>query len=159
MPKLRIKAINCVSAATGVDGPVVNAIAALPESIPALDEIEASIRQAVRAVPGLIEAIDVARQDPDNLYLTSNPAGGLDNAVWPGNGQTCDMQAGQSVAPGLELAFQDSLNISLWDYDSASDDDLLGSIQVSADDVGQDVLRKAASPVEGSIYYVHCVVS
>jgi Ca2+-dependent lipid-binding protein len=62
---------------------------------------------------------------------------------------------GQSTAPNLALSFDGSLNLSLWDYDSGSRDDLLGSITVEESELGNELLKKAASDIEDSIYYVH----
>jgi len=47
------------------------------------------------------------------------------------------------------------MNISLWDYDSFSDDDLLGSVTILESEAGTgDVAKLASSVVEGSAYYV-----
>lgn len=158
MATATINMIYCVSAATGIDGGVNRALTSLA---PVLNVGELggdslnAIQTAINALPGLLEAVDQARQDPDDLYVTTNTAGGLDNAVWPGNQRTQPTQAGQSQSIRLPLQFSGNLNVSLWDYDSSSDDDLLGSITVLEAEAGRgDIAKLAASAVESSAYYV-----
>jgi hypothetical protein len=146
--------IYCVQPATGTDGAVNRAIAGLPQTILA-DQGLAAVAQTLQAVPGLLAAIDEARADPDDLYLTAGTVGDVDRAIWPGPGQTMPLRAGQTVAPGVTLAFAGSQNISLWDYDGVSRDDLLGSFTIFDHEIGQELFKLAASTVEGSIYYVH----
>jgi hypothetical protein len=87
--------------------------------------------------------------------VTSDTAGGVDNAIWPGAGTTQDTQAGQSHNPNLALEFSDNTNVSLWDYDWASDDDLLGSVTIYESEAGTgEIAKLASSAVEGSAYYV-----
>lgn len=158
MATAKVSMIYCVSAATGVDGGVNRAIADLAPSLSgeALSgDSEAAIKTAINAVPGLIEAIDTARQDPDDLYVTTDTAGGVANRVWPTASETKPTQAGQSQNPRLELEFSGNLNISLWDYDSGSGDDLLGSVTVLESEAGEgEIAKLAASTVESSAYYV-----
>jgi hypothetical protein len=149
-----IRTIYCVQQATGTDGGLNQAILALPELIvPHFGG--ASLVNEIRALPGVIEAIDAVRADPDDLYVTTNTEGGRDNAIWPGPGRNGSMRAGQSVAPNISVDFADSQNISLWDYDSVSRDDLLGSITIFESERGPgEMARVARSAVEGSCYYI-----
>ncbi|MFL9901313.1 hypothetical protein PQR75_29895 [Paraburkholderia fungorum] len=157
MANVVIRTLYCIREATGTDMGVNIAIANLPGTLPAATGL-GSIDAAVKAVPGLIAAIDGARGDPDDLYLTTSTERGLGNKVWPTDRETMPVGTGQSTAPNLALSFDGSLNVSLWDYDSGSRDDLLGSITVEESELGNELLKKAASDVEGSIYYVHCRV-
>lgn len=144
----------CLRQATGTDFGVNNALAGLAPSL-ALGQLGAPLEDFVRMLPGVIGAIDSARSDPDELYLTVDTAGGLDNAIWPGGGTTIDIQAGQSRTPHVKVSVDYSLNISLWDYDSVSDDDLLGSITMFESERGQgEIAKLAKSDVENSYYYV-----
>jgi len=158
MATATINMLYCVSAATGIDSGVNTALSNLAPTLPLSElgtDASSAIQSAVQAVPGLLQAIDVARQDPDQLYVTSDTAAGVDHAIWPGNGTTQDTQAGQSHDAGLTLEFSDNMNISLWDYDSFSDDDLLGSVTILESEAGTgDVAKLASSVVEGSAYYV-----
>jgi hypothetical protein len=150
-----ISMIYCVHQATGTDIGVNEAIAGLPEKI--LPEELGGVRalEVIRALPGVIAAIDTARSDPDDLYVTTNTDGGRDNAIWPGAGRDVKMQADQSVAPRITVPFSGSQNISLWDYDSVSDDDLLGSVTMFESEQGQgEIAKLAKSTVESSYYYV-----
>jgi hypothetical protein len=107
-------------------------------------------------VVGLVDILDKVRSDPDNLYMTTVTEGGLDNAIWPTDGSTNDMQQGQSVFPEITVDFPGfGVNISLFDFDDVSDDDLLASITILESEQGEGVKSKLGrSEVEGSVYYV-----
>ena len=153
MPTATIETIRCVRSASGIDASVFEAIASLPLEVAPL-EVDAVI-EAVKALPGVIEAIDTARDDPDNLYLTTDTTGDRDLAVWPGPGSDVSVRPDQSISPALTIDFEFSQNLSLWDYDTVSRDDHLGSILIEASQAGQgEVARLASSEVEGSVYYV-----
>lgn len=155
MPTATVSTIFCVQQATGTDLAVNEAIANLPQTLLPEQIAGVSAIAAIRALPGVISAIDTARSDPDDLYVTTNTNGGRDNAIWPEPGTNVAMQAGQSVAPELTVDFSTSQNLSLWDYDSVSDDDLLGSVMMLADEQGQgEIVKLASSAVESSYYYV-----
>jgi hypothetical protein len=158
MATATIKMIFCVQQATGTDFAVNAAIAALPEKIVPGQFSGSRLLDAVRSLPGVISAIDTARADPDDLYVTANTEGVIDNAIWPGSGNTVDMQAGQSVTPEIAIDFSHSQNISLWDEDT-SGDDLLGSVTIMETEQGQgEIAKLAKSSVEGSVYYVFYTV-
>jgi hypothetical protein len=108
----------------------------------------------ISGLPEVIAAIDTARSDPDDLFITTDTAGNLDSAIWPGSRQTVDMQAGQSQTLLLDIPFSYAVNVSLWDED-VSANDLLGSITVREDEAGTGELAKLAkSDVESSAYNV-----
>jgi hypothetical protein len=154
MATARIFMICCVKESTGTDVSVLNAVANLPATV-LPDELGTDIVASIRAVPGVLEAIDAAREDPDDLYVTTETEGDRDRAIWPGPGLSKSILAGQSVKPDFSVPFSFSQNISLWDYDSGSGDDPLGSVTVFESEQGAGVLAKlAANPVEGSAYYV-----
>ncbi|WP_434030260.1 hypothetical protein [[Pseudomonas] boreopolis] len=156
MPVATITTVFCFQQATGVDGAVNTAVFALVPDVISLDQyLGRSAQDVIRAMPGVLQAIDQARADPDQLYITTSTAGGRDNAIWPAPGADVEMQAGQSNDVNLELPFEHSLNLSLWDYDSGSGDDLLGSVTLYAGEQGAgEKVRKAWSSVEGSCYFV-----
>ncbi len=154
MPQATVSMIYCVQQATGTDAAVNDAIAGLPELL-LPGEFGGMPLQAIRALPGVIAAVDAARSDPDDLYITTNTGGGRDNAVWPSPGGVVQIQAGQSETPDFTVDFDHSQNLSLWDYDSVSDDDLLGSVTMFASEQGQgEIAKLARSPIENSYYYV-----
>ena len=154
MPVANIATIFCVQQATGTDSAVNEAILSLPELLMPQEFGDMPIN-VIRALPGVVSAIDTARSDPDDLYITTGTASGRASAVWPGNDSTVPVQAGQSFTPGLSFQFEDSQNLSLWDYDSASDDDLLGSVTLFASEQGQgEIAKLARSTIENSAYYV-----
>ncbi|MCX4755697.1 hypothetical protein [Kitasatospora purpeofusca] len=69
-----------------------------------------------------------ARSDPDDLYRTTDTAGGPDHGIRPGGEQTNSIQAGRSAQPGIDVPVPFARNVSLRDYDSVSSEDLLGSV-------------------------------
>ncbi|WP_369166756.1 hypothetical protein AB5J49_02180 [Streptomyces sp. R28] len=147
--------VYCVHAATGTDATVNEALGALAGKVP-LNEVGVSSAQAfVQSIPQAIAAIDAARGDPDDLYITTTTSGGVDGAIWPGNGSTGSVNSGQTQPLGVSVPVDFVQNLSLWDYDSASDDDLLGSIRIEESEQGAGpIARLASSPAEGSAYYV-----
>jgi hypothetical protein len=144
----------CLRQATGTDAGVNQALADIVDVV-ALDQIGESLADFVKGLPATIGAMDSARSDPDDLYLTTNTGGGLDNAIWPGGETTQSMQADQSAAPGISVPVNFSQNVSLWDHDSVSDDDLLGSVHILEEEQGRgNIARLAKSDIESSYYYV-----
>lgn len=158
MPTVNIQTLLCVRSASGIDGGVFEAFAQIPATfVP--DEISAVIA-SIRALPGVVEAIDAARTDPDNIYMTTSTNEGRENAIWPPEGVEIEMLPDQSHEINLNLDFNFSQNISLFDHDTVSADDHLGSIMVSADEAGMGPrVGKAASQVEGSVYFITYEVS
>ncbi|GAA4452237.1 hypothetical protein [Phytohabitans houttuyneae] len=150
-----ITGILCVRHATGTDDAVNQALAGLVGAIGIGELGGLSLSEFVKRGPGVVEAIDTARSDPDQLYLTTDTSGGLEKAVWPQGGGTVEMQAGQSVAPGLSLPVTSSQSVSLWEYDTVSGDDLLGSVTIMESEAGAgEIAKLAKSEVESSFYYV-----
>jgi hypothetical protein len=147
--------ISCLRHATGTDAGVNQALADLAPSIPFEELGGISLLDFVTALPGVLAAVDSARSDPDNLYMTAETSGGLANAIWPPDGTTVDMQAGQSRAPGVTVPVSYAQNISLFDHDWPSGDDLLGSVSIFESELGAGELSKLAkSDVESSYYYI-----
>lgn len=154
MPIATVTTVYCVQQASGADVGALQALTRLPAALLAA-ELGGDLLQAITSLPDVVAAVDTARSDPDDLYLTTDTVGDVDAAVWPAPGVTKSMQAGQSAEVMLALEFGHSLNVSLWDHDSVSDDDLLGSVTILTSDTGQgEVARLASSRVEGSVYYV-----
>jgi hypothetical protein len=153
MPTAVVQTVRCIRSASGIDSGVFEAFAQLPlVALPA--EID-QIVQTVRALPGVIEAIDAARSDPDNLYITATTNADRDQALWPPPGVDVDMLPDQSATPDVSIDFETTQNLSLFDHDSVSADDHLGSIMMEAAEQGQgEIARLASSSVEGSVYYV-----
>jgi len=148
-----LKTLYCFQHATGTDGAVNTAVFGLIPDVIALGHAGGAVKDVVEAIPGVIEAIAIARNDPDNLYLTFSTEGGRDSAFWPGPGRDTEMRAGQSVYLGLSYEFNGSMNLSMWDYDDVSRDDLLGSVTVEEAEAGAgEFIKKAFSTIEGSCY-------
>jgi hypothetical protein len=155
--------IHCVKEASGTD--LGSLSPALQEAFNSLlpRELPAGQRpgDVVAGFAGLITAIDEARSDPDNLYITTNTEGVIANSIWPGGGATQPLQASQSVQPQIDIDFENRVNLSLWDEDGVFDsDDLLGSITIEeAERDGGEITRFAYSKVESSAYYITYTVS
>lgn len=159
MPNVVIRSLFCVHAATGTDAGLNAVIAGIPESLEFLAmPSDAQLQGVIRAIPGLIDAIDAARADPDDLYLTNDTSGGVENRIWPIDKKYHPVNTNQLVTLGVAIAFEDKLNLSLWDHDSSSDDDLLGSIVIDSVDVGKEMTKKAWSEIESSVYLVSYLV-
>jgi hypothetical protein len=153
MPVGTILALVCVRSASGIDAGVFQAFAQLPPQI--VPSQIGFVLDALRAAPGVLEAIDAARSDPDNLYVTLQTSGDRDLAIWPGPGQSVDMLPDQSASLGVGVEFGFSQNVSLFDHDSISGDDHLGSVMMLAGEQGQgEIAKLASSSVEGSAYYI-----
>lgn len=145
----------CLHAATGTDAGVNQALADLAAAVPLTELGAGSLEDVVRAVPSVVQMIDTARSDCDDLYITTDTAGGLAQSIWPGGEQTVSIQAGQSASPGISVPVSFAQNVSLWDFDSVSSDDLLGSVQILEEEQGRgNIAKLAKSDVEGSVYYV-----
>ncbi|MFG3436820.1 hypothetical protein ACGF0J_06200 [Nonomuraea sp. NPDC047897] len=150
-----IQEIYCVRHATGTDAGANQALGDLASVVTESQLGSEPLSSFVRRFPGVVAAMDSARSDPDNLYITMDTSGDLDQSVWPPGHSTVDMQADQSRAPGLSVPVSHSQNISLWDHDGVSSDDLLGSITIREDERGVGQIAKLAkSDVESSCYYV-----
>jgi hypothetical protein len=155
-----VRMIFCVKESTGTDlGAIFQSVVTGLSQLPPVISSEIPVTQVVQVVPGLVEAIDSARSDPDDLYVTASTEGELSNAIWPfddnGEPTTVDIQAGQSVAPDVSVDFDFSQNLSLFDFDTVSADDLLGSITMLESEQGAGPITKLAmSRVEGSAYYI-----
>jgi hypothetical protein len=150
-----IQMIYCISPSSGTDAGFNQAIAALPETV-LVSQLGAGFTGLIPGLAAIINAIDQTRQDPDNVFISTDTTGDLDNAIWPGNRQDVDMRAGQSVNVNIRIPFSFSLNISLWDFDTISRNDLLGSFTIfeQSDTRAGTLARKAANPLENSAYYV-----
>ncbi|MFI7452274.1 hypothetical protein ACIBQX_32595 [Nonomuraea sp. NPDC049714] len=150
-----IQQIWCLRQATGTDLGVVQALSGLAPAQVLSQLGVSSIESFVRGIPEVVGAMDSARSDPDNLFITTDTSGDLDNSIWPHGNTTVDVQAGQSLTPGITLPVSFSQNISLFDHDSASGNDLLGSITIFESERGAgEIAKLAKSEVESSYYYV-----
>jgi hypothetical protein len=150
-----IHEILCVSQATGVDGPAVQALAKLASRFVPADFEPLGLTDGIRSLPEVILAIDSVRDDPDDFFVTFVTKGDVGSRVWPTDTETVPMRAGQSVSPQLEVEIDFSQNVSLWDHDVVSANDLLGSITITAEETGQgQIAKKASSQIENSVYFV-----
>lgn len=146
--------IWCLRHSTGTDFGVVQALSGLAPAHVLSQLGVGSIESFVKGLPGVVGAMDSARSDPDNVFLTTDTSGDLDNSIWPPGNTTVDMQAGQSVTPGIMIPVSFSQNLSLWDHDPVSDNDLLGSITIFESERGAgEIAKLAKSEVETSYYF------
>jgi hypothetical protein len=158
MATATILQIYCVKEASGTDiSPALTAQLewALSSLLPFLT---GGVQPAnyVSSIGSLVALLDQARSDPDDLYITTTTSGGVENAIWPLGGTTNPMQQGQSVFPNITVPIPFfGQNISLWDYDSVSPDDLLASIAIYEWEKPLGVISKLGrSLIETSAYYI-----
>ena len=153
MATATIHTVYCVLASTGTDTGVLQAVAGLADTV-LPSEVGGQLLQGIQTLPSVISAIDFARNDPDDLYITLATSAGQENAIWPSPGNHGSVNSGQSVDLESSFDFGFSQNLSLWDWDNFSDD-LLGSVTMFASEAGSGPVAKVArSQVEGSAYYV-----
>lgn len=104
-------------------------------------------------IPGLVAAIDEARADPDQLYLSlSNQE--RDRKIWPIGGDVVEINGGQIVRPNLRVPFNEVVDINFWEWDGGSDDDFLGRLTVDLTHVGGVRYQVVSNPAEGNVYVV-----
>jgi hypothetical protein len=160
---------KCVTAATGVDvaafkgitdliADAAKAAARVLES--SRPDISAAIDAAgavVRGVPEVAAAIDAARSDPDQLYLSMSNTQGVHKRIWPLDREVSEVHSGNFVSLSdvrVPLNQKRTVSINLWEYDSGSGDDPLGTLAFAwSDGLGKNV-QVVASAVEGSMYIV-----
>ncbi len=165
---LRFDSARCVIAATGIDGAALTAVtdAAADASRAAARVIGEgkTIGKALeaaggvfKAVPAIAKAIDEAGQYPDQLYITRGGSRGVDGRVWPlGSREYVEVSSGQVVRFQRDLRFllRDPVDLSFWEYDSLTSDDLLGTLIVEIDKpIGWHV-DTVTSEAEGAAYLV-----
>ncbi|MFG1948103.1 hypothetical protein [Nonomuraea sp. NPDC048826] len=151
----RIQQVWCLRHATGTDTGVVEGLADLAP-VKLLSELDGgALADFIKGLPHVVSAIDSARSDPDDFFITTTTSGHLDESIWPPDHTTVEMQADQTQTPNVDVPVQFSQNISLWDFDDISDNDLLGSITVLESEAGAGSIAKLAkSEIESSYYYV-----
>lgn len=166
---VRLIEARCLAVASGIDqaaltevlnlsGDVTAAAAnAVGTSDPAVSAGLNAATSVLRRVPAVAAAIDAARQDPDQLYLTRGNAEGRGNRIWPYGKQHERILNGQSAQfnnLNLPLGPIHRLNIGFWEYDSGSGDDYLGTLTIDpSSPVGRKV-QLVTNPVEGALYLV-----
>ncbi|WP_232667458.1 hypothetical protein [Pseudonocardia sp. TRM90224] len=141
----------CLTSSAGVEA--LDAFAGLDRTIRPEQLDGLVLDEFVMAKPGVATAIDNARPEPDNVFLTVDTSGDIDQALWPGAGGTVDMSAGQSVWPGVSVAAPATL--SIYDHDRISASDLVGAVTILLDESGAgEITKLAISVAERSAYYV-----
>ncbi|GAB2867927.1 hypothetical protein GCM10022221_80960 [Actinocorallia aurea] len=149
-----IETVMCVNPATGTDLGQNGVFASLFESSP-LTSLAGPLEDVVKSIPGIVDAIDRAGAYPDDLFITADNSTDVDDRIWPLDAKARTVNAGQSVAPGVQVSVPGSASVSLVEYDSLSANDLLGAVTIFEEERGMgDIAKLAKSEVEGSFYYV-----
>ncbi|MDB9506312.1 hypothetical protein PN502_04210 [Microcystis aeruginosa CS-338/01] len=167
MPELIIHAIDCKVVSSGTDAGAIQAVVDTVKKVadvgagstsffgPTGAAVGAALQAAkalISVVPGLISAIDIARNDPDQLYLNlSNQERAA--KVWP-PGKYYNINGGQIVRPNLRVPFSDAVDVNFWEYDTGSGDDFLGRLTVDKSHAGGVRYQIVAMPSEGNVYVV-----
>ena len=156
MPVVTLKAILCIQPATGTDLGPLRAVAEMANEFSAAELGVANLASYIKHVPEIVAALDAARNDPDDLYVTTVTEGDVDQRIWPKNRKTVPMRQRQVVTPMLQLNVDEGglLSLSLWDWDPIRDD-LLAAVTISAAESGEgEKAKRGWSDIEGSVYYV-----
>jgi hypothetical protein len=176
---VQLRVIKCLSTESGVDAETIGAISNLAKSYfettskiadesknpelkaaGSIAQLEAKIAESI---PGLAAAIDHDRNDPDQLYITGGNDPGT--AIWPSPGKASDnnyeirtngIWAGNSsLLLAMNASEDEDKAFSLWEYDSGSRDDFMGSFLVRHEEIGKGRIAKIVDgTVENSIYLV-----
>ena len=123
----------------------------------------AAVEQA--AAGGLKEAITALKfmkarfNGQDDLMVNVNG-----QRIVPSKGQFQKMKTGEVVKPGIQVSFKKSVTISLIEYDTGTNNDVLGHITVNSDAFNQvkkgisyrvkDAIVLGPKAKDGSLYYV-----
>lgn len=111
--------------------------------------------KVLEKIPGLVDAIGQAGNYPDQLYMTFTNQPGIEKRFWPQPGKYYDIYAGQIVRfDELRYPLTQPLDVSLWEYDSGSGDDQLGSFAIEKDTAPGSSVITVTSASEASIYLV-----
>lgn len=116
--------------------------------------LEAGAR-ILTVIPGLVDAIGKAGNYPDQLYLTFTNQPGVEKRFWPQPGKYYEIYAGQIVRfDEARYPLTQPIDISLWEYDSGSGDDQLGSFAIEKETDPGTYVTTVTSASEASIYLV-----
>jgi hypothetical protein len=111
--------------------------------------------KVLEKIPGLVDAIGDAGNYPDQLYMTFTNQPGVDKRFWPQPGKYYEIYAGQIVRFNeVRYPLTQPLDVSLWEYDSGSGDDQLGSFAIEKDTAPGSSVITVTSASEASIYLV-----
>ncbi|MBD2199636.1 MULTISPECIES: C2 domain-containing protein [Calothrix] len=114
----------------------------------------------LKGIPGLVDAIGKAGNYPDELYMTFTNQPGIAKRFWPQPGKYYEIYAGQIVRfDELRYPLTQSLDVSLWEYDSVSGDDQLGSFAIDKETEIGTYVKTVTSASEASIYLVAYTVA
>jgi hypothetical protein len=168
MPELVIHAIDCKVVSAGVDSDAIQALSNTVQNAAAVGGVAsaafggptgvavAAALQAAKAlisgVPGLVSALDVASDSPDQLYLSFSNQERIAK-IWP-PGDYIEINGGQIVRPNLRVPFTDFVDVNFWEFDTGSDDDFLGRLTADISHAGGVRFQVVARPSEGNVYLV-----
>lgn len=172
-----IRVIKCVSTEDGVDTNSLEAFAnvarlwaeagshilgAIPDArAKALSGVAALEAKLAAALPNLVSAIDHDRNDPDQLYIAVGNEPGT--SMWPKVGAASDnnyeirtdgIWTGDFKLLPINLSANRDMSFSLWEYDTGSPDDFLGSFIVRPAEIGKRVAKLVVGHVEKSAYII-----
>ncbi|PPJ02527.1 hypothetical protein C5E43_26290 [Nocardia cyriacigeorgica] len=155
MATVTITRVYCVKEASGTDLDSLGSVIgdAFRSTLPRELSDGISPGDAVESIADLVVAIDEVSASPDDLFITTDTDGDIDNSIWPPDKDTQEIQRRQLLTPNVSVEFTDAVNISLWDEDT-SGNDLLASVQAFETEMGTVQTKFGYSEVEGSAYYV-----
>ena len=167
-----LRSIQCIAPASALDFAVVEAALALSQE--ALDSFGKELSNApdpraqavggameaaaavLGTIPNLAKAVADAGTWPDELYLSYGASRDAENQIYPTDGGTLAFAENDIDDPEYAKIFLplggSPVQIVLWDRDSSSPDDNLGSLMVAADAAIGDYACILRSAKEGSVY-------
>ncbi|MCU0537600.1 MAG: C2 domain-containing protein [Hydrococcus sp. Prado102] len=156
---------SLISQAMGLTSSVVSVAGSILSNIP--KPPAQLVGQALNAgaavfnqIPGLAQAIADSGNYPDQLYMTFTNQPGVDKRFWPLPAKYYEILPGQIVRfDNLRYSLSESRDITLWEYDSGSGDDHLGSFAIEKDIAEGNYVTTVTSSSEGSIYLVAYTVA
>lgn len=118
-------------------------------------------------LPALIGAVDEARDDADDLYMSLSTERGHEAAFFPAFGQYTDrfspgVPAGLEGVTGRVVPYifgvdprRDRISVTLFDHDSSSRDDILGNFVFNKKDAGKgELTTMSISEKHGGVVYI-----
>ncbi|MCT7978957.1 hypothetical protein [Laspinema olomoucense] len=173
---VRPHSLKCVAMSESVNSGLVQQAAGLSSAVSAAAGVVLGnvpnpkaqlVAQALNAgsavlekIPGLVDAIGKAGNYPDQLYMTFSNQPGIGKRFWPQPGKFYEIYAGQIIRfDELRYSLTQPIDISLWEYDTISSDDQLGSFAIEQDTAPGAYVVTVTSASEASIYLVAYTVA
>jgi len=164
---LVIEEVQCVRVATGIDNVAralaaaagaliagtVTSVTAGPAAPATAPVIATAAAKGASGAVSALEFLNTQTKGTDHLIIDING-----EKVFPKNGKSYDMKPGDKIRPNIKFNLKGGARIQLIEYDWASDNDNLGSLDIHKDtNTGESYTIPQAiilNEKEGSAYFV-----